>query len=82
MRGFQVAPAELEGFLLGHEAVADVGVVGIPDPYSQEVPAAFVVLSAKFADVVKRDPKQGEKIKGILTQVRYCHTLYDSQTLN
>ena len=70
VRGFQVAPAELEGFLLGHEAVADVGVVGVPDPYSQEVPAAFVVLSVKFAEAAKRDPKEGQRIKESIAKVR------------
>ncbi|QRW11517.1 AMP binding enzyme [Ceratobasidium sp. AG-Ba] len=45
VRGFQVAPAELEGFLLDHPLVADVGVVGLADEYSGEVPLAFVVLS-------------------------------------
>lgn len=43
MRGFQVAPAELEGHLLTHPAVADSCVVGIPDEYSGEIPLAFVV---------------------------------------
>ena len=28
--GFQVAPAELEGMLLGHPSIADVAVVGVP----------------------------------------------------
>jgi len=46
VKGFQVAPAELEDILSGHEAVAAVGVVGIPDEKSGEVPKAFVqVLS-------------------------------------
>ncbi|CAE6467638.1 unnamed protein product [Rhizoctonia solani] len=45
VRGFQVAPAELEGFLLDHPLVADVGVVGLPDEYSGEIPLAFVALS-------------------------------------
>ena len=31
VRGFQVAPAELEGHLLGHPRVADACVVGVPD---------------------------------------------------
>jgi 4-coumarate--CoA ligase len=35
VRGFQVAPAELEGCLLDHEYVSDVCVVGIPDDYSK-----------------------------------------------
>jgi acyl-coenzyme A synthetase/AMP-(fatty) acid ligase len=47
-----------------------VGVVGVPDPYSQEVPAAFVVLSSKFADAAKKDLKDGEKIKKSIAQVR------------
>ncbi|RVE49753.1 hypothetical protein evm_005623 [Chilo suppressalis] len=42
-KGYQVAPAELEALLLKHEAVADAGVVGIPDVAAGEVPLAFVV---------------------------------------
>jgi 4-coumarate--CoA ligase len=44
--GFQVAPAELEGVLAAHEAVADAAVIGVPDEQCGEVPAAFVVLKA------------------------------------
>lgn len=36
-KGFQVPPAELEAKLLDHPAIADVAVVGIPDPYAGEV---------------------------------------------
>jgi 4-coumarate--CoA ligase len=46
VKGFQVAPAELEGSLLDHPDVSDVCVVGVPDEYSGEVPLAFVVLNA------------------------------------
>ena len=42
-KGFQVPPAELEGLLLEHPAVADVAVVGKPDVEAGEVPKAFVV---------------------------------------
>ncbi|QRW10785.1 AMP binding enzyme [Ceratobasidium sp. AG-Ba] len=45
VRGFQVAPAEIEGHLLDHPFVDGVGVIGLPDEYSGEVPLAFVVLS-------------------------------------
>jgi 4-coumarate--CoA ligase len=44
VRGTGVAPAELEDVFLGHEAVKDVAVVGIPDTYSGELPKAFIVL--------------------------------------
>jgi acyl-CoA synthetase (AMP-forming)/AMP-acid ligase II len=40
---YQVAPAELEGVLLGHPAVMDVAVVPSPDPDCGEIPKAFVV---------------------------------------
>ena len=42
-KGFQVAPAELEGILLSHPAVADVAVVRSLDEHAGEVPKAFVV---------------------------------------
>lgn len=38
-----MSPAELESVLLSHDAVKDVGVVGIPDPKAGEVPVAYVV---------------------------------------
>lgn len=44
VRGFQVAPAELEELLLTNEHVQDVAVIPIPDEASGEIPRAFVVL--------------------------------------
>ena len=43
-KAFQVPPAELEGLLLTHPAIADSAVIGIHDEESGEVPKAFVVL--------------------------------------
>ena len=43
VKGFQVAPAELEAHLLTHPAVADCTVVGIPDDEAGEIPKAYVV---------------------------------------
>jgi len=45
-KGMQVAPAELEGLLLTHPAVADAAVIPSPDEEAGEVPKAFVVLRA------------------------------------
>lgn len=42
-KGFQVAPAELEGLLLNNKKIADAGVIGIPDERTGELPFAFVV---------------------------------------
>jgi fatty-acyl-CoA synthase len=40
--GENVAPAEIEGFLLHHPAIKICAVVGVPDAKYAEVPAAFV----------------------------------------
>jgi long-chain acyl-CoA synthetase len=44
VKGFQVAPAEIEAVLLGHPAVLDCAVFGLPDDRAGEVPVAAVVL--------------------------------------
>jgi acyl-CoA synthetase (AMP-forming)/AMP-acid ligase II len=43
VRGFQVAPAEIEAVLLGHPAVLDCAVFGVPDPADGEAVVAAVV---------------------------------------
>lgn len=43
-KGFQVPPAELEGLLLTHPAVADAAVIGVPDDEAGEIPKAFITL--------------------------------------
>lgn len=45
-KGYQVAPAELEGLLLTHPAVADAAVIPSPELEAGEIPKAFVVLKA------------------------------------
>ena len=47
VKGFQVAPAELEGVLLTHPQVADCAVVGVSDDRSGEVPKAFVIRKSR-----------------------------------
>ncbi|KAG5806501.1 hypothetical protein H9Q74_007366 [Fusarium xylarioides] len=46
VKGVGVAPAELEGLLLGHPHVDDVAVCGIFDERAGERPKAFVVLKS------------------------------------
>jgi len=43
VKGFQVAPAELESLLLKHPKIADVAVIPVPDEQSGEVPKAICV---------------------------------------
>jgi acyl-CoA synthetase (AMP-forming)/AMP-acid ligase II len=48
VKGFQVAPAELEGLLRAHPSVADAAVIGVPDETAGEIPKAFVVARGDF----------------------------------
>jgi len=43
--GYRLDPTEIEETLATHEAVADAGVIGVPDETRGEVPKAYVVLS-------------------------------------
>lgn len=54
--GFQVAPAELEGHLLGHEDVQDCCVIGIPDEKRGEAPkgeSRSLPLASRTASTVE-----------------------------
>ncbi len=44
--GYRIGPEEIEEALVTHPAVADAGVVGIPDPVMGQKTKAFVVLKA------------------------------------
>jgi len=46
--GHLIGPFEVESTLLEHPAVAEVGVIGIPDPVAGEIVKAFVALKAGY----------------------------------
>lgn len=50
--GFSVFPEEVETFLLQHEAIAKVAVIGAPDPKKGEVIKAFIVPKPEFKDKI------------------------------
>jgi len=54
-KGMQIAPAELEGVLLSHPAVADAAVIPLPDDEAGQVPKAFVVLKDDTAPAAIMD---------------------------
>ena len=45
---YRIGPFEVENALMQHPAVAEVAVVGKPDPERTEIVKAFVVLAAGF----------------------------------
>lgn len=52
--GFNAYPAEIENTFLGHAAISDVSVIGVPDDRLGEVGIAFVVLKPE-ADETQKD---------------------------
>ena len=69
--GYRIGPTEIEETLVGHEAVADSAVIGVPDDERGEVPKAFVVLSERSAgdDGLRSDLRQ--YVRDRLAQYEY-----------
>lgn len=67
VKGFQVAPAELEALLRTHPNVEEAGIVGIPNERYGEVPKAFVVL--KNPDTTKAEEIQNF-VKGKVSEFK------------
>ncbi|GGF10082.1 AMP-dependent synthetase [Halobacillus andaensis] len=44
--GKRLGPAEVESVLVGHDAVTEAGVIGVPHDVKGEEPVAFIVLNA------------------------------------
>ncbi|KAJ7288508.1 hypothetical protein C8J57DRAFT_1430598 [Mycena rebaudengoi] len=81
VRGFQVAPADLEGTILDHSDVADACVVGIPSSFDGESPMAWVQITADAAERVERDPRCLEEIRtSIIKHVADKHLKYKHLT--
>jgi acetyl-CoA synthetase len=55
--GHLIGPFEVESALMEHPAVAEVGVIGKPDPVAGEVVKAFVSLKLSYtaSDELRRD---------------------------
>ncbi len=55
--GHLIGPFEVESVLLEHPAVAEAGVIGVPDPVAGEVIKAFVLLVPGFpeSDALRRE---------------------------
>ena len=58
--GFNAYPAEIEGFLLEHPAVAQAAVIGVPDERMGQVGKAFIVAKDRRAGDQRRRPHRLE----------------------
>ena len=61
--GYSVFPAEVEALMYRHPAIAEAGVVGVPDPYRGEDIVAFIVLKPDFKGTVS-EPELVEWCRG------------------
>ena len=68
VRGFQVAPAEMEAHLAEHPFVSEVCVVGIPHEFHGELPFAFIVPEKKTAGLIAKYPGEEAKLKEIVAK--------------
>ncbi|KAL3444191.1 hypothetical protein BJX65DRAFT_320132 [Aspergillus insuetus] len=59
VNALQVSPAELEAVLLGHEGIADVGVVGVLGGDGQERPRAYVQVREGGRERLSEEDVQG-----------------------
>lgn len=69
MRGFQVAPPEIEAVLLSHPSIVDAAVIGIPAPASSrdgELPRAYVVQRSGTPTLTEQEVVEfaGTKLAG------------------
>ncbi|ESN97366.1 hypothetical protein HELRODRAFT_102106 [Helobdella robusta] len=84
VKGFQVAPAELESILLSHPLVADTAVIGVPDDQLGEKPRAYVVLkktdSVKAQELVQFVEGKVAAFKRLTGGVEFVQEIPKSQT--
>jgi 2-aminobenzoate-CoA ligase len=62
--GYRIGPAEVEEAIMKHPAVADAGVVGVPDPEKGQIVKAYIVMKPGH----KGDDAFFEKLKEFLKQ--------------
>lgn len=69
--GYRIGPEEIEEVLASHPAVAQAGVVGVPDEKRGEVPKAFVKLSADVEETDELHENLQEHVKSRLARYEY-----------
>jgi acyl-CoA synthetase (AMP-forming)/AMP-acid ligase II len=71
VKGFQVAPAELEALLLKHPQIADVAVIPVADHDSGEVPKAIIVPKEMNGMLTAEDVKAF--VEGLVAHYKRIH---------
>ena len=73
--GYRIGPEEIEDSLAGHEAVADAGIIGVPDDKRGEVPKAYVKLSEGYEPSESLAEELQQHVKERLAKYEYPRQL-------
>ncbi|WP_233710719.1 AMP-binding enzyme [Natronococcus pandeyae] len=69
--GYRIGPEEIEDTLSSHEAVADVGIIGVPDDERGEVPKAYVQLAEGVEPAESLAGELQQYVKDTLAKYEY-----------
>jgi 2-aminobenzoate-CoA ligase len=69
--GYNIAGPEVEGVLLEHEAVAECGVVGVPDDDRGQIVKAYVVLKPGHGKSDALAKRLQDHVKGAIAPYKY-----------
>ncbi|HUN68387.1 MAG TPA: AMP-binding protein [Burkholderiales bacterium] len=69
--GYNIAGPEVEGALLSHPAVAECGVIGVPDEARGSIVKAFVVLKKDFSADYEMKKELQEHVKQSIAPYKY-----------
>ncbi|PLT32098.1 AMP-binding protein [Bacillus sp. V5-8f] len=69
--GYRIGPFEVESALMGHDAVAEAAVIGVPDERRGEIVKAFVVLRPGFVPSEELSMELSQFVKGNLSAHTY-----------
>jgi len=73
--GYRIGPEEIEDSLISHDAIADAGVIGVPDEERGEVPKAFIVLDEGYEPTDELKSKIQSYVKENLARYEYPHQI-------
>lgn len=79
--GYNIAGPEVEGALLAHEAVAECGVVGVPDEARGQIVKAYVVLKPGYQGTEAVAAMLQEHVKSTIAPYKYPRAVEFVETL-